>query len=95
MVRKSGNNCEYVAAGENKKVVSTMGDFGSAVLAVQNYVANFDVECEMLTFVIAPTARSNCKNGALLWLLFGGVWDNETRCGGLHCFAWLDHNAVI
>jgi len=34
MVRKSGNNCEYVAAGENKKVVSTMGDFGSAVLAV-------------------------------------------------------------
>jgi hypothetical protein len=72
-----------------------MGDFGSAVLAVQNYIANFDVECEMLAFVIAPTARSNCKNGALLWLLFGGVWDNETRCGGLHCFAWLDHNAVI
>jgi len=79
MVRKSGNNCEHVAAGENKKVVSTVGDFGSAVLAVQNYVANFDVECEMLAFVIAPTARSNCKNGALLWLLFGGVSEHATR----------------
>ena len=46
--KKSGNNCEYVAAGENKKIVSTMGDFGSAVLAVQHNIANFDVKCEML-----------------------------------------------
>lgn len=95
MFKKLGNNCEHVAAGENEQVVSTMGDFGSAVLAVQNNVANFDVECEVLAFVVAPAAWAYGEHGALLWLLFSGVWDNETRCGGLHCFAWLDHNAVV
>lgn len=36
------NNGKNVAACENKKVIATIGDFGAAVLAVQDNVTNFD-----------------------------------------------------
>jgi hypothetical protein len=90
-----GNDCEYVAAGEDQEIVALVRNFGAAVLAVENYVADFDVECEMLATVVAPAAWAYCENGSLLWLFLSGVRDDETGSGALFGFAWLDNNAVV
>jgi hypothetical protein len=90
-----GNDCENVAAGEDQEIVSTVRNFGAAVLAVQNGVANFYVEREVLAFVVTPAAWANCENCSLLWLFLSGVWDYQTGCGLHFGFAWLDNDSVV
>jgi len=89
------DDCENVAAGEDEQVLARVADFGAAVLAVQNGVADLDVEREVLAFVVAPTAWADGEHLALLRLFLGGVGNDETRCRALLGFAWLNNDPVV
>ena len=84
-----------VAAGQDQEILAVDRDFGPAVLAVQNGVADLDVERAVGALVIAPAAGADCEDAALLGLFLGGIWDDEARSGGLFSFVRLDHDAVV
>ena len=70
-----------------------MLDLRSAVLAIENDIANFDIHWD--SNAIIKSAWAYCDNGSFLWLLFGGIWDNKTRCGLLLSFADLDDDSIF
>src|SRR3954467_9364774 len=63
---------EDVATGQDEQVVAVDGDLGAAVLRVQDDVALLDVERAVAALVIAPPARTDGDDLALLRLLLGG-----------------------
>src|SRR5262249_20755153 len=78
-----------------QQVLAIDRDFGAAVLAVENRVANLDVERAVAALVVTPTAGADSENAALLGLFLGGVGDDEAGSSGLLSFVRLDHDAVV
>src|SRR6185312_12875650 len=85
---------EHVASRENEKVLSAVLDLGSAVLGVDDLVANRDVERNAVAIVV-DAAWAYCDDLALLGLLLRGVRNDEPGSSGLLGLDLLDDNAIL
>ena len=86
---------EDVAGGEDQQVVAVDGDLGAAVLAVDDGVADLDVDGDDLAGLLGAAARADGEDLALLGLLLGGVGDDQAAGGGLLGLVGLDDDAVV
>src|SRR3954462_5858108 len=91
----SGDDGEDVAGGEDEVLLAAVLDLGAAVLAVDDLVADLDVERDALGAVVVETAGTDRQDLALLGLLLGGVRDDEAGSGGLLGLEGLDDDAVF
>ena len=73
---------EDVARGEDEVLLAAVLDLGAAVLAVDDHVADRDVERDAVA-VVVEAAGADREDLALLGLLLGGVRDDEAGRGGL------------
>ena len=73
----------------------SIGDLGAAVLAVDDGVADLDVERDDLAGLLGAAAGADGEDLALLGLLLGGVGDDQAAGGGLLGLAGLDDDAVL
>jgi len=85
---------EHVAGREDEELVCTELHLGPAVLAVQDAVADGDVERDAVAVVVDATGADR-HDLALLGLLLGGVRDDQATCGGLLGLDLLDDDAVF
>ena len=85
---------EDVARGEHEVLLAGVLDLGAAVLAVQDDVADGDVERDAVALVV-DAARAHGEDGALLGLLLGGVRDDDAGGGGGLGLVGLDDDAVL
>src|SRR3984885_10123274 len=69
-------------------------DLGARVLAEQNAVAGLDIEREYLALVVR-LALADGEDFALLWLLFGGVRDDDAATNALAFFNSPNQNPVV
>src|ERR1700722_19292920 len=88
------DNREDVAGREHQVLLARVLDLGAAVLAVQHYVADFDVDGYAHALVVYTT-RTNRDDLALLGLLLRGVRDHEPGRGNLLGLERLDDDAVL
>ena len=86
---------EDVASGEEQVLLTVVLHLGAAVLAVDDDVADRDVEGDALVAILIETAGSDGQDLALLGLLLGGVGDDEARSSGLLGVEGLDQDAVL
>jgi hypothetical protein len=70
-------------------------DLGAAVLAVQDGVADLDVERDPLGAGVVEPTRTHRKDFTLLGLLLRGVRDHEAGSGGLLGVEGLDDDSVL
>jgi hypothetical protein len=89
------HNCENIACRKDEVLLTVVFDLGAAVLAVDDDIADADVERDTLLAVLVETTRANRQDFALLRLLLGGVGDNETGRRGLLGIEGLDENPVL
>src|SRR4051812_40118840 len=80
--RESGNDGEDVAGGEDEVLLAVVLHLGAAVLAVDDLVADGDVQRDAVA-VVVDAAGTDRLDLALLGLLLGGVGDDQTRRRGL------------
>src|SRR5664280_295022 len=64
---------QYVPGGQDQVLLAGVLDLGAAVLAVEDGVADLDVERDPLLALVVPAAGADREDGALLGLLLGGV----------------------
>src|SRR5690606_21395649 len=83
-----------VAGRQDEELVGAELHLGAAVLAVQDAVADGDVERDTVSVVI-DAAGADRHDLALLGLLLGGVGDDQATSGGLLGLGLLDDDAVI
>src|SRR5665647_313709 len=85
---------EDITSGQDEVLIAVVLDLGAAVLAVDDLVADGNVERNAVA-VVVDAARTDRQDFALLGLLLGGVRDHEARGSGLLCLAGLDDDAVF
>src|SRR5215213_8790710 len=85
---------EDVARGEDEVLLAVVLDLGAAVLAVDDLVADGDVERHAVA-VVVDAAGADREDLALLGLLLRGVRDDQAGGRGLLGLHGLDHNAVL
>src|SRR5450759_5694213 len=68
---------QYVPGGQDQVLLAGVLDLGAAVLAVEDGVADLDVERDPLLALVVPAAGADREDGALLGLLLGGVRDHD------------------
>src|SRR3954449_4244923 len=85
---------EQVAGREDQVVLAAVAHLGSAVLRVDDHVADVDVEGDAVA-VVVDAAGAHGDDRALLRLLLGGVRDDQTGGGGGLGLVGLDHDAVL
>src|SRR3546814_1426268 len=74
---------EDVAGVQDQEVLAGVADLGAAVLAVDDGVADVDVDGDELAGLLGAAAGADREHLALLGLLLGGVGDDQTADGGL------------
>src|SRR3954468_3619845 len=85
---------EDVAGGEHEVLLAGVLDLGAAVLAVEDDVADGDVERDAVAVVVDPP-RADSEDGALLRLLLGGVRNDDAGGRGGLGLVGLDDDAVL
>ena len=85
---------QHIAFAKDLVLNTVDFNFASAVFAEDHFVADFYAQNSANT-AIEKLARTDRDNLAALWLFLGGIGQNDTACGGLFCFEWLDNDAVI
>src|ERR687889_683830 len=85
---------EDVARGEDEVLLAVVLDLGAAVLAVDDLVADGDVERHAVA-VVVDAAGADREDLALLGLLLRGVRDDQAGGRGLLGLHSLDHDAVL
>src|SRR3954469_13573963 len=85
---------EDVARGEDELLLARVLDLGAAVLAVDDLVADVDVERDAVA-VVVDAARADRQDLALLGLLLGGVRDDQAGSRGLLGVEGLDDDPVL
>ena len=85
---------ENVASRQDEELVRAELDLGAAVLAVQDTVADGDVERNAVA-VVVDAAGAYSYNFALLGLFLRGVRNDKTGSSGLLGFDLLDDNAIF
>src|SRR5687767_13790819 len=88
----SANDGEDVRLSQDQERVAIEGDLGSAVLSVEDLVA--DLHFHRHSLVLLEAARARSDDFALLRLLLGGVGNVETAAHLLRLFERLDDDAV-
>src|SRR5580692_6412757 len=86
---------EDVATGEDEKVLAVDGDLGAAVLRVDDGVTDLDVDGDELARGLGAATGSGGEHLALLWLLLGGVGDDQPGGCGLLGLSGADDNPVL
>src|SRR4051812_25969784 len=86
---------EDVAGGEDEELLAAVLDLGAAVLAVEDRVADGDVERDPLLALVVEAARSDRDDLALLGLLLRGVRDDQTGGRRLLGVERLDDDPVF
>src|SRR6267378_7425827 len=86
------HNREHIGLAKDQILVVVDGDFGAAVLAVQNLVSDLDLHRNADVLLIASGA--DCDDLALLWLLLGGVRNEESAAHLLGVLERLDDDAI-
>src|SRR3954469_24467212 len=74
----------------DEEIVAIDLDLGAGILAEQNAVANFDVEREGFTLLVA-LAFTDGDDFAFLWLVLGGLGDDDSSTRGLRLFDTANH----
>src|SRR6478672_7124594 len=92
--RASADDGEDVAGGEDEVLLAAVLDLGAAVLAVDDTVADVDVERHAVALVVDATGTDR-EDLALLGLLLRGVRNDEPGRGGLLGLEALDDDAVL
>src|SRR5206468_189428 len=85
---------EDVARREDEVLLTGVLDLGAAVLAVQDDVADLDVQRDAVAVVVDP-ARADGEDSALLRLLLGGVGNDDAGRGGGLGLVGLHDDAVL
>src|SRR4051812_4050093 len=80
--RRSGNDGQHVAGGEDEVLLAGVLDLGAAVLAVDHLVADVDVERDAVAVVVDAT-RTDRQDRPLLGLLLRRVRDDQAGRRGL------------
>src|SRR4051794_10033079 len=91
----SADDGEDVAGREDQELLAAVLDLGAAVLAVDDLVADLDVERDALGAGVVEAAGADSEDLALLGLLLGRVRDDEAGCSGLLGLEGLDDDAVF
>src|ERR1700710_1647798 len=91
---RSADDGEHVARREDEVLLAGVLDLGAAVLAVDDLVADLDVERDPVAVVVDAT-RSDAEALALLGLLLGGVRDDQAGGCGLLGLQGLDDDPVL
>src|SRR4051794_10136534 len=86
---------EDVAGGEDEELLAAVLDLGAAVLAVEDRVADLDVERDPLLALVVEAAGTDRDDLALLGLLLRGVRDDQTGGRRLLCVERLDDDPVL
>src|SRR5664280_2029977 len=86
---------QHVPGGQDQVLLAGVLDLGAAVLAVEDGVADPDVERDPLLALVVPAAGADREDGALLGLLLGGVRDHDAGRGGGLGLVGLHHDAVF
>src|SRR4029450_1555501 len=86
---------EHVTGREDQGLLAGVLDLGTAVLAVENGVADLDVERDPLLAVVVEPARADREDLALLRLLLGGVRNDQAGGRRLLGVERLDDDAVL
>ena len=85
---------EDVTSRENEVLDPVVLDFGSAVLRVQDDVADSDIEGNAIS-VVVDAAGADGDNFAFLGLLFGRVGNNDSRRRDLLSSELLNDDAIF
>src|SRR5665647_1145732 len=93
-LKSADDDREDVTSGQDEVLIAVVLDLGAAVLAVDDLVADGNVERNAVA-VVVDAAGPDRQDLALLGLLLGGVRDHEARCSGLLGLAGLDDDAVF
>src|ERR1700710_144667 len=91
---RSADDGEHVACREDEVLLAGVLDLGAAVLAVDDLVADLDVERHALAVVVDPT-RADREDLALLGLLLRGVRDDQAGGRRLLGLEGLDDDPVL
>src|SRR3954447_17996442 len=86
---------EDVTGGEDEELLAAVLDLGAAVLAVEDRVADLDVERDPLLALVVEAARTDREDLALLGLLLRGVRDDQAGGRRLLCVERLDDDPVL
>ena len=86
---------EHVTAREDEELLAVDGDLGSAVLRVDDLVADGHVQGDELAGVLGTPTRAYRENLALLGLLLRRVGDDKAGCGRLFGLARPNDDAVV
>src|SRR5665809_74858 len=86
---------EDVARGQNQILLAVVLHLGAAVLAVDDLVADRDVERDALVPVLDKATGADRQDLALLGLFLGGVRDDQAGRGGLLRVERLDQDPVF
>lgn len=90
----AGDDGEDVAGIEQQVLGAVVLDLGAPVLAEDDDIALGDVERGVVASVVGA-AEADGNDAALLWLLLGGVGDDQPGNGGLPGLERLDEDAVL
>src|SRR5674476_1231783 len=93
-LKSADDDREDVTSGQDEVLIAVVLDLGAAVLAVDDLVADGNVERNAVA-VVVDAAGTDRQDLALLGLLLGGVRDHEARGSGLLGLAGLDDDAVF
>src|SRR5436309_11969377 len=83
---------EHVGFAEDEQLLTIDGDFGAAVLSVEDLVSGFDLHRNALVLLEAP--RPNGDDLALLRLFFRGIRDIQPAAHLLPLFRGPDDDAI-
>src|SRR4051794_26793038 len=93
--RSALDDGEDVTSGEDEELLAAVLDLGAAVLAVEDRVADADVERDALLALVVEAARADRDDLALLGLLLRGVRDDQAGGRRLLCVERLDDDPVL
>src|SRR5690606_32989311 len=85
---------QHVPGGQDEVLLTAVLHLGAAVLAVDDTVADLDIERDAVA-VVVDTARSDREDLALLGLLLRGVGNHQPGCSRLLGFERLDEDPVF
>jgi hypothetical protein len=85
---------ENVTLAEDEVLIAIDRDLGAAVFAVEDLVADLDVERDAVAPLLIELARSDGDDFALLRLFLGGVRDVESAAHRFGFFERLDDDAI-
>ncbi len=83
-----------VALLHDQKILTVDLDFGTGPLSEEHDVADFDVDLNELSALVAP-AKPNSNHFSLLWLFLHSIGNNDPALGPVFAFEAPDCDAIV